>query len=376
MNNQKTKIIIVDFNLKNNRRYLILYCNFITNESLSSKLVKTYIIDNKQNNSINNPGHILVTMIPIPSKSFLPNRIIWQGYKNKDFSVEQVSQLKYNFHQLHSHIIDDYILNCRIEKVINKQTTIYSPRNKTLLSTPETDQTKFLMELNEENDNDMEHFLRDYMKLMNEKEEKHSGYKGLKLNDNLQLMIKQYNKMKLTKTIQNEKTIYNYTTAEKFTLIYIITNEIMAEDHLIKFYRCADDIRNKRYKLRHHKHIDTPHDYNKPYERIEYMTVKKIIYKSYASRRPMFYDNQILGLYKTINQNLLGTPRYDIKHIESDPNEPIICFIADINLIKNIFKIVKRSGFHHNLHLMNQFIKYDYMKYKEEINARKRVRFK
>jgi hypothetical protein len=388
MNDRKPRIILIEYITINDENYRIILMNFNTNKSTQEKIICNYGLNNVIPFNDMNKKHIKLTLIPMKNNKVSNLQIIWQGIKEKnDMKFITIDQMIYKYNQLDTINIPEIIFRSRRNKKLNNQSEILSISSDdlNLFSTPRMDECKFIKDLMMDSDDDglmMEsgdNENNNHNKLVQISEDRKI------LEDNEQrerdringifskVMMEIVKVVPLRRVITNKKTesihwsnheldLLRYHNLMKYSF-NMLTNLLYKPD--------VKAVITQKNKLIH-KYSQHNLNYDMKIMKEEHQVIKKT---HTWNRRPMFYDNQILGLFISTNYNgLYSMKRYTIKHIESTSDEPEYCFICDVKLIRELFRNFKRYNPLDYLKNIYQFRKYDYKIYRNELEEREMMR--
>jgi hypothetical protein len=368
----KSKIIIIQFLTKlTNQQYKIIYINFKSTLEFNNKIITKYGYNHIDKLKLSKDNHIMITMIPIKKELSEP-KFIWQGILNKESNIYEISdQLIDQYHQLSSDNLEELINEGRIVNKLNYQSDIRSLQGDSyeLLSTKPLYERDYIGQLmSNDNDSNDDFSLIDRSVKIKQEEIKEEMEKQLnRMIIILHSSIKNFDKKQLKPIVVSKRSLYKLSRREKMLekkLLIIEHGVPLVNDLLNK--PSIREIKRQMGKLKTITKCSPSLKLNNLEE-----IVPKRIYKRYTVRRPIFYDNQILGLYEEMSDdNYISFPRYTIKHVEAETEEPIMCFVCNVNFIRGLFNKMKKTGVSCLKTSLKQLKQFDYNIYKSQIKQR------
>jgi hypothetical protein len=400
INDRKPKIILMEYITIDNENYRIILINFNISQSTREKIINNYGLNNTIPFNDINKKHIKLTLIPMKNDKVSNIQIIWQGLRERNNAkFITIDQMVYNYNQLNTINIPRIISKSRRSKILNNQSEVLSISSEdlNLFSTPIMDEYKFMNDLMKKSDNkndDLDHLTQtllkeDRIKVENDIKEKEEIQKqmikkreeGNYIKSIFSKIMKEIvSGIPLKKIIMNSKKESMYWTDYELNLLKL-QNLMKFSTNMFTHLICKPDVKSLKIQKNKliHKYSQTNSGDNMRMMKEENKVMgeeNKVIKRVRTqNRRPMFYDNQILGLYTVIkNDGLYSMKRYIIKHIESTSDKPEYCFICDVKLIRELFKDFK----HHNplncLKKIYKFKEYDYDLYRSELKKREMMK--
>jgi hypothetical protein len=231
MNNNKPKVILIDYITINEYFFRIILVNFLPSEKQKQKMIQVYGIDNILEIGDSNRKHIKVTMIPFPKERNTDLRIIWQGIKEGK-KYKTVDQLIHKYHDLDVNKITKIIEKSRVVKRLNQQSEILSVNSddQELFDTDTMRNYNFVKKLlsNTKKDMSFQEFLDDrrsraiseLTQIKQEREEEKIRINKIKEHDQISkffdnVMIEIKKGVKLKKTLIAKAKEFELTASEK-----------------------------------------------------------------------------------------------------------------------------------------------------------------
>jgi hypothetical protein len=388
MNDRKSRIMLIEYITINDENYRIILMNFNTSKSTREKIICNYGLNNVIPFDDMNKKHIKLTLIPMKNNKVSNLQIIWQGIKEKnDMKFITIDQMVYKYNQLDTINIPKIISRSRKNKKLNNQSEILSISSDDLdlFSTPRIDECRFINDLmmesdddglmmesgdNEDNNHNKLKQISEDRKIFEDNKQKERDH----INNIFSKVLKEIVKVvPLRRVITNKRTESIHWSNHELDLLRY-HNLMKYSFNMLTNLLYKPDVRTlitQKNKLIH-KYSQHNLNYDMKVMKEECQVFKRT---HTWNRRPMFYDNQILGLFISTNYNgLYSMKRYTIKHIESTSDEPEYCFICDVKLIRELFRNFKRYNPLDYLKNIYQFREYDYKIYRNELEEREMMR--
>jgi hypothetical protein len=388
INDRKPRIILIEYITINDENYRIILMNFNVSKSTQEKIICNYGLNNVIPFNDMNKKHIKLTLIPMKDNKVSNIQIIWQGKKEKnDMKFITVDQMVYKYNQLDTINIPKIISRSRKNKKLNNQSEILSISSDDLdlFSTPRIDECRFINDLmmgsdddglmmesgdNEDNNHNKLVQISEDRKILEDNKQRERD----RINSIFSKVMKEIVKIvPLRRVITNKRTESIHWSNHELDLLRY-HNLMKYSFNMLTNLLYKPDVRTlitQKNKLIH-KYSQHNLNYDMKVVKEECQVIKRT---HTWNRRPMFYDNQILGLFISTNYNkLYSMKRYIIKHIESTSDKPEYCFICDVKLIRELFRNFKRYNPLNYLKNIYQFREYDYKKYRNELEEREMMR--